>query len=242
VKGRRRAVFGGLFLVEVGIAALAPCTVAAQVALTISGESDARYRGGSVTDGRPAFDMAVSFDDPTGLYGGASVSGSPQPDAGLRLIGLEEYFGYAHRAAGDVVLDFGFADYQRWSYRDHEREGWLETEAYAGVRRGDVSAYIFYSPHYYASGSRTLYAQGEFQRTLWGPWRGFAHVGLLTPLGVPIWWHASGSERPDGSVGVSRSFRKVRVALAWTAAPRQAYTPFLGPAGQAVTLSAAWGF
>jgi Bacterial protein of unknown function (Gcw_chp) len=195
-----------------------------------------------VSDGRPAFDLAVSLDNPSGLYGGASVTGSPQPDSGLRLVDVEEYVGYAHRAADGVVLDVGFADYQRWRYEADDRYGFLETEAYAGVRRGDVSAYVFYSPHYYANGARAVYTQVDVQRTIRGPWRAFAHVGVLTPLGAPPWPYAPQGERPDGSVGVLRSFHAVKVVLAWTAAPRLAYTPLSGPAGQAVTLGAAWSF
>lgn len=233
-----------MLLIQAGLApALTPGGAGAQVAATLSAETDARYRGQSVSDGRPAFDLAVSFDSPAGLYGAASVSGSPQPNAGLRLIGMEEDLGYARRLGSGVVVDVGFADYQRWRYEAGDRYGFLETEAYAGVRRGGVSAYVFYSPHYYANGARALYAQVDLQRTLWGPWRAFGHVGVLTPLGAPPpGLHTPTGEQPDGRLGVSRSFHTAKAFLAWSAAPREPYALAFGPAGQAVVLGAAWSF
>lgn len=232
-----------MLLISAGLApALAPGSATAQVVATLSAETDARYRGESVSDGRPAFDAAISFDTPLGFYGEATASGSPQPNAGLRLIGVEESFGYARRLASGAVLDVGFADYERWRYETGDRYGFLDTEVYAGVRRWGVSAYLFYSPHYYAEGARALYAQVEAQRTLWGPWRVFGHVGVLTPLGAPVSLYGPTGEQPDGSIGVSRSFRSARAFLAWSAAPREAYAPAFGPAGQAVVLGVAWGF
>ena len=233
-----------LLLIQAGLApALGPWGADAQVAATISAESDLRYRGQSVSGGRPAFDLAVSADAPFGLYGGASVSASPQLDDGLRLIGLEEYVGFARRLDSGFVVDVGFADYQRWRYESEDRYGFLDVETYAGVRRWGMSAYLFYSPHYYAGGSRALYAQLEAQRTLWGPWRAFGHVGLLTPLGAPPVLYEPTGEQPDGNLGVSRSlFRSAKAFVMWSAAPRHPYAPAFGPAGQAVIVGASWSF
>jgi hypothetical protein len=232
-----------LLLIQGALAlALTPVGACAQVAATLSAQTDARYRGQSVSDGRPAFDLAISYDAPVGLYGGASVSGSPQPDTGLRLIGLEQDFGYARQLDSGFVIDFGFADHQHWRYQAGDRYGYLDVETYAGFRRGGLSAYLFYSPHYDVSGARALYAQVDLQRPLWGPWRVFAHAGLLTPLSAEAGPYYPTGEHPDGSVGVSRSFRRVKALLAWSAAPRRPYSPAYGPAGQAVILSVAWGF
>jgi uncharacterized protein (TIGR02001 family) len=230
-------------LVQAGLApALAPGGAGAQVAATVSAESDARYRGESVSGGRPAFDLGVSVDAPSGLYGGVSASASPQPDPGLHLIGVEEYLGYARRLDSGIVVDVGFAEYQRWRYLGGDRYGFLDVETYAGVRRGGVSAYLFYSPHYYASGARALYAQLEAQRSLWGPWRAFAHLGLLTPLGTSLNPNSPTPEQPDGSLGVSRSIRSAKVFLMWSAAPREPYPLAFGPAGQAAIVGVTWGF
>jgi uncharacterized protein (TIGR02001 family) len=240
---RRLAFLGGLLLIQLGLAStLAAGPASAQLAATLSAETDDRYRGESVSDGRPAFDLAISLDTPSGFYGEATTTGSPQPGAGLRLIGLEEGFGYARRLASGVVVDVGFADYQRWRYQTDDRYGFLDTEVYAGVRRGDVSAYLFYSPHYYADGARALYAEVEAQRTLWGPWRVFGHAGVLTPLGAPASPYGPTGEQPDGSLGVSRSFHTAKAFLAWSIASRQPYAPAFGPAGQAVIFGVAWGF
>jgi uncharacterized protein (TIGR02001 family) len=211
----------------------------------VSAVSDARYRGASVSHGRPAFDVTASLDSPSGLYGGAAASASPEAHASLNLIGLEEYVGYARRAGGGLVVDVGIANYQRWSHEADGRYGYLETETYAGVRRGDVSAYIFYSPHYYSDGVRTLYAQLEVQRTIAGPWRVFGHSGVLTPLSAPYSpYSAPRGEEVDASVGISRSFRAAKAFVAWTIGPpgRTYYAPHLGPAGQAAILGASWGF
>jgi Bacterial protein of unknown function (Gcw_chp) len=221
---------------------LAPVGANAQVVATLSAETDARYRGQSVSDGRPAFELSVSLDAPVGFYGGGSVSGSPQPETGLRLIGVEEDFGYAYRLDSGLVIDVGFADHQRWRYEPDDRYGYLDVETYAGIRRGGLSAYLFYSPHYDANGARALYAQVDLQHTLWGPWRAFAHAGLLTPLGAAPPPYYPTTEQPDGSLGVSRPFHTVKAFLAWSAAPRQPYSAAFGPAGQAVILGVSWGF
>jgi uncharacterized protein (TIGR02001 family) len=228
---------------QAGLApALAPAAASAQVAATISAESDSRYRGQSVSDGRPAFDLGVSVDIPSGLYGGVSATASPQQDPGLHLIGVQEHLGYARSLDSGVVVDVGFAEYQRWRYQAGDRYGFLDVETYAGVRRGGVSAYLFYSPHYYASGARALYAQLEVERTLWGPWRAFGHFGLLTPLGTSLDPYSPTPEQPDGSLGVSRSIRSAKIFLMWSAAPREPYPPAFGPAGQAAIAGVACSF
>ena len=237
-------MFRYVLLIQAGLApALVPQVARAQVVATASFESDARYRGQSVSNGRPAFDFALSTDTPAGFYGGASASISPQPEAGLRLIGVEEYLGYARRLDSGFVVDVGVADYQRWRYQDGDRYGFLDVETYAGVRRWGVSAYLFYSPHYYSGGARAVYAQLEAQRKLWGPWRLFGHVGVLTPLGTAPYLYGPSGEQPDGSLGVSRSlFRSAKAFVTWSAAPRQPYALAFGPAGQAVIAGVSWSF
>jgi hypothetical protein len=195
-----------------------------------------------VSDGRPAFDLNVSIDRPSGLYGGVSITASPQQDPGLHLIGLEEQVGYARRLDSGLVVDVGFAEYQRWRYQGGDRYGFLDVETYAGVRRGGLSAYLFYAPHYYVSGARALYAQLEAQRTLWGPWRVFGHVGLLTPLGTSLNPYSPTPEQPDGNLGVSLTIRSAKVFVMWSAAPREPYPAAFGPAGQAAIAGVAWSF
>lgn len=79
----------------------------AQVGASLSADTDFRYRGVSLTDGRPVARVTASYDHSSGGYGGASLIFGEATDGSLGAIGYSLYGGYARRMRNDLTLDLG---------------------------------------------------------------------------------------------------------------------------------------
>lgn len=184
-------------------------------------ESDYRYRGVSLTDGKPALSLDISYDHDSGLYAGASAFGAPSAHDSVQ-VGATEYVGYVARVSPRTAWDFG-ATHSEFEMSSAKRSSFEYTEIYTGVIKDHISAHVHYSPDYFGQGASTVYVDldGAFRPSR--RWRLFGHVGLLTPIEVPA---SSGShrERYDLRVGVASDFARGEVQLAWTSTgPGPAY-------------------
>jgi len=154
----------------------------------------------------------VDYDDRSGFYVDASGSlvfrhGSNPAPLSAQLIG-----GYAKRLASGTTIDLGVT-HSSYSHYSNGQRGDSYSEAYVGIARGILSSRIFVSPHYFASGRWTAYAEVNANFSPAREWSLEAHLGLLTLLRNP-------SQEPyrsnfDWRLGVGRRLGPVSLHVAW---------------------------
>lgn len=171
--------------------------------------SDDRFRGASTSDGRPVVTAALSLDDPSGLYGGVSVTAGGVHDEGVRLLRSVQYAGYARRVAASVSVDVGAVRraYDRYATVEYGRSF---AELYAGLVGRRVSAHLFYAPNYDGWGHDASYAQVEGTLVERGRVTLSGHLGALRPpriegfgRAVTSDWRLGATWRPDQLAAVS---------------------------------------
>ena len=175
-----------LLIIQAGLFVGLPASRAsAQVEFNASIMSDFRYRGFSLSDGRPAIDLSVSYDHPSGAYLAISGIGEATRDDGAQLLGYQAYLGFARRTRSGASLDIGVSNTRLSEYAwPHSR---LEySEIYAGVSWKDVSAHVYYSPNYLGDHWSAVYLDLSGTARLSPNWRLFGHVGVLQPAGGRI--------------------------------------------------------
>jgi uncharacterized protein (TIGR02001 family) len=155
----------------------------AQIAGSLDVQNDYRVRGYSISEGRPAAILNLSYDTPGGLYLNGAAIGSFTDRHDPALIGAIADIGYAYRLTPRLSIDGGV---NRTEYFDASATGKAHyTEFYLGILAHGLSSHIYISPDYYHSGVVTLYA--ELDGAL-KPVAGFhvtGHIGVLNYLGTP---------------------------------------------------------
>jgi uncharacterized protein (TIGR02001 family) len=203
-----------------GVAALALCAcaggAAAQLSSTLSGVSDYRYRGNTLTDRMPAAQAGVTYDDPKGWYAG--VFGSTvrlEPPGGsssyFQAIG---YGGYAKRLASGISVEAG-GDFSAFAGASELNYG----ELFVGAATDDVSARIYYSPRYFGQPSSGVYGEINASQPLIDRVGLHVHVGFLryryeSPYGVVP--RAESIQRVfDGRIGLRIDLDPFQLEVAW---------------------------
>ncbi len=195
----------------------------AQVGLSATVESNDILRGLSLSDGRPTLSLSLSYDDPTGVYGGLTLSGVDTRRAGPRPLGYVAYAGYAGRLNAGASWEVGVTHSDVSVYLDRKYAA-SYTEIYGGFTKGDLSVHLFYSPKYIGENASTLYLDVDGSYHPADHWRLFGHVGVLTPLasGGPLY---DDRARLDLRAGVAREFRHFELHLAGVASAPAAVYP-----------------
>jgi len=159
---------------------LACCGAAqAQVGGSLTLASDYRYHGYSLSEGRPVAQLLLTYDAPSGWYGGLQVSrarGAPEREAGTDLLG---YGGYARRLDGGLALDVGVAAY---TYSAMTTNNYQSIQL--GVSAERVSARMSYLPDYLGLGVRSVYLQADAGQPLAAGFSLFGHLGHMQTLGT----------------------------------------------------------
>lgn len=186
----------------------------AQWSGSASAESDYRFRGVSLSGGKPSLRLAVNYDAPRGWYAGASATQS-QLTPGDRYAQLLGYAGYV-MPLPQAALDIGvtastFVGQHRYDFG----------EASVGLLFRSGALRLNYSPDYFGRHVQTLYLDASGHLPLAGNWRLLAHAGVLVPLttlaiALPDVNHA----RADVRAGVGWTRREVDLTVAWSAASR----------------------
>ena len=194
----------------------------AQVGVSLSVFSDARFRGYSLSADRPVAVADMSYDDASGVYATVSASSVLGSETAIKPLGLQLNGGYAKRLSSGFTADVGVihSEYSRYSSAGSANS---YTEVYVGVRRKFLTARIAYSPHYFEGGAKTLY--GEVDANV-SPARKLyvsGHVGLLVPIS-----YRDESERPhtqyDWRLGARREFGRASAhVIATGGGPGQEY-------------------
>ncbi len=196
---------------------LACCTAAqAQVSGSLSLATDYRYRGYSLSNGKPVAKLLLAYDARSGSYGGVEARVPREGIGGQPGVDLLGYGGYSRRVAGDLVLDMGAAVYT-YSAASHANY----KEVYLGVSTDRFSTRMSYGPNYLGFGGHTLYLQVEASYPLGGDVSLFAHAGHMHMLGRPLVYGQR--SLTDARVGVGLAAGDWNLQLALDAADTGAY-------------------
>jgi len=171
--------------------------------------SDYRFRGASLSDDRPAAQLAFDYDwAASGWYAGGLMS-NVRVDA-RHAVQLLAYAGYAHR----VLQDFSWEAGVRYA-RFTGHEAYAYAEAYAGFAYRQLVGRLYYAPNYFNAGYPAWYAELNDSHALSGKWYVFAHAGYLRRSGDVADYHVS-RFRSDVRVGVGLNLAPCNVQLSWT--------------------------
>ena len=213
----------------------------AQVAVSVSADSDDRFRGVSLSDGRPVLSASLAYDHDSGAYVGAEVSAVEGPGRNPQLLGYVDYAGYSARVKAGVAWDLGVTNAH---YTEPAGAGYTvnDTEVYVGLVTDNVSAHLYYSPNYFGEGAQILYMDVDGAVRPARHWRLFGHVGALTSVGGQTGLVGRGAH-VDVRAGVAFEFKGCELRLAWTAIDAKEYYPFGAPEARgAVVLGATYTY
>jgi uncharacterized protein (TIGR02001 family) len=162
-------------------------------------QSDYRYRGISLSNGRAAATLDLSFDHKSGVYAGGSAIVTNSAD-GLKSLGFIEYVGYVTPRYRGMSLDLGVDNQDLAYYYGDRRIPVRYAEAYVGVVGDGLSAHLHYSPNYLRPGYGALYAEVDGSLKPAENWRLFGHLGTTVPVGDT----EGRRQRWDARAGVAR--------------------------------------
>lgn len=200
---------GALHLLTALVAMWLATPVAAELGASMSISSDGRFRGRSLSEGRPVATLDLSYDDAKGVYLAESLTGIATAHSGLRILGFQENIGYARRLTSGRVIDIGIthSHYTEYSGAGYDAN---YAEAYLGLITKQISSHIHYSPSYFGRGYATIYADIDGVVRPLPKWRLNGHFGLLKPV------NGQRSTEYDWRLGVTRQIGAFDLQLAWT--------------------------
>ena len=181
---------------------------AAQVSGSVALVSDYLYRGVTFSQGKPAPQLTLVYDNPDGWYLAGFVSRFQLQYDRASLAQYVAYAGYAQRLASGTTWEAGVA-----SYAMPAASGLNYQEVYAGLASERVSAKLSYCPDYLGLGMRTLYAETAASAPLGETLNLFAHAGYYRSLGDS--WGNAPLRRADARAGVGLSVHDWQLQLAW---------------------------
>lgn len=202
----------------------------AQTSASVSLASEYSVRGVSLSEGRAAPQLSLSYDAPQGWYAGAFAA--PRLSLGERsdVTQLVAYGGFAHRLPSGLSWEAGassasFLHAAEYAYR----------EVYAGIASDRISARLYLAPAYYGYGGRVAYAELNGFYPLRERIKLIAHAGTLHGLRGPL---AGVRDRVDLRFAISIDARDFNIQLAWLRTTKSGITR----APRALALSASYSF
>jgi len=195
-------------------AALAiPDAASAQWSGSLRLESDHRFRGVTLSDGQPAWRLGAAYEHPGGAYAGASLA-EVRLQPGRRSVQWLAYAGLARRSSDRLAWELGAtaAHFGSDAHADYR-------ELYAGLAGPHWNLRLYHAPDYFGRGIRTLYAEANGGTALAGPWRWFAHLGMLRTLGGSAAYDER-RWRADARMGVGIEWHELELQAAWVGAQR----------------------
>ena len=221
------------------------CALGAPAALAqLSGSlavlSDYRFRGRSLSDNKATAQLTLNYDRDDGWYAGAMAARAKLEDSPSAQ--LVAYGGYAQRLPGGMGWEAGAT---QTVFTGASAANYFE--AYAGLSGEQVSARLYYSPRYFGSSTRTVYAEANGFLRLGATLRLVGHAGLLRALGGEGVGTVSG-QRYDYRLGLAAQLGDIDLQLARvTGIARRypaygGYPAYAGPRPRAVVLSASYSF
>lgn len=176
--------------------------------------SDDRYRGVSLSDGRPVGILDLSYDAANGIY--ASISGSivATRDEGLKGLGLVFNAGYAKRLGPGLTLDSGIV-HSRYSQYSGVGSSRRYTEVYVGLSGKVLGARLSVSPNYLGAIKWTVHGEVDAHFDLSRNSYLDGTLGALVPLGRRA-YQGSYETQLDARVGIAHRLGPVSLHAAVT--------------------------
>jgi uncharacterized protein (TIGR02001 family) len=200
-----------LAVAAIVIACALPGAAGAQVAAQLSVATDDRFRGFSLSGGRPVVGAAITWDDMSGVYVDVQALAASDVGRGFGLLSGAVSLGYAKRLGSERSLDIGVTRTQ-FTSRYVTGRATDYTDIYAGVTAGMLIARVHLSPHYFGSRTTGGYVELGAAVPLTPGLRLTGHAGLSQRLAYEA--HASGiNTHYDLSVGATRTFGCVELGL-----------------------------
>ncbi|MEO7691146.1 MAG: TorF family putative porin [Sphingomonas sp.] len=195
-------------LIATGITLASPAE--AQIAGSISVESDYRYRSRSLSSGHPVVTANLDYDDKSGFFIDGSITAMLSGER-PGVLGVQGNIGYATRLSSKLSIDVGVLRSQYMASYAGDRAAHY-TELYLGLTRRRVSSRVYFSPDYFHSGISTLYGEIEGVIDPAKDWHLTAHVGGLIYLSRPT-PYGNRRDQHDWRLGVSRQLGAFEVHL-----------------------------
>ena len=174
--------------------------------------SDDRYRGVSLSDGRPVGILDLSYDAANGMY--ATISGSvvATRDEGVKGLGLVLNGGYARRLQRGLTLDMGIV-HSRYSQYSGVLSSRRYTEIYAGLSGKVLGARFSVSPNYLGAVKWAVHGEVDAHLDLSRNTYLDGTVGALVPLGRRA-YQGSFRTQVDARVGLAQRLGPVSLHVA----------------------------
>lgn len=194
--------------------ALAPVTAlvatvsSAQVSGNFSVLSDDRFRGVTLTQGHPAAQLDVTYDDSSGLYGGVFLSNAKFYPHGPEEMQAVGYGGFARRLANGWNVDAG-ATYSTFTSDADYRYLELNT----GISSENLNARLYYSPNYFGVSVHTVYAELNGSYRLLDQLKLIGHAGLIKAFSGATDQAGGTHPHADFLAGIEYRFRSFSLQL-----------------------------
>lgn len=152
----------------------------------------------------------LGYDAPSGFYVDGSGTAAFAGGEEARFLGVQGGLGYAKRLGDGWSIDVG-ATHNQLSvpYSDYNY-----SEAYVGISRSPVSAYVFVSPNYFRPGVVTVYGQIDASVSPVRNWLISAHLGSLNILERAEYPYSGSSSKYDWRLGIQREFGNLEAHVA----------------------------
>jgi uncharacterized protein (TIGR02001 family) len=183
----------------------------AQLAATVRVVSDYRFRGVSLSQQKPAAQVDIGYDDPSGWYGGAFVSTVELAGQSATTGQAVAYLGVVSPIGTGFHWDVG-VDYSAFSsLREYDY-----VEVHTGITSPDFSARIHYSPDYFGFAHGSFYGEVNGTHRLGGGFALRGHFGVLVPVGHGDDQYTNTVRNPvDARAGVAIDVAGFDVQVAW---------------------------
>lgn len=194
----------------------------AQLASSLHIDSDYRWRGESLSDGRPSLRLQLGWDGKAGTYAGLTA-GTVRLSPKRRGWQLTGHAGYARRGVGNRPgWEIG-AQASHFSAEPYTDYG----ELFAGLLGSGWSVRLYLSPDYCGRGTPASYVEYDTAWIVAPGWRVLLHAGALTwlgsaPAGLP-------RTRADVRLGLSWSVSDAELQLSWDTRSGRALYPYTKP-------------
>jgi uncharacterized protein (TIGR02001 family) len=190
--------------------ALIAADAAAQVSGTATFVTNYRFRGISLSDGDPAAQFGVTYDDAQGWYAGAfasTVKFAAPSNVELQAV---PFAGYAWRTTSGVSWEVG-ADY---AFFTGSAQGFDYPEVYLGLASENISARLYYSNRYFGENTSTVYGEVNGAQPLFDRVRLLAHFGILHSTNGSLYYRGP-NHLLDGRVGIGIDLAPFNLELNW---------------------------
>lgn len=198
---------------------LAPIPAHAELGGSAVFASDYLLRGVSLSDAKPAAQLALNYDHVDGWFGGAMLSNVILYGARRSPL-LQGYAGYARRAGDGLSWELGASRSGFSALHHYDYHEW-----FAGVAGQEWESRIYYAPAYFGYAGKTVYGEWNAVQPLRDSLRLQLHLGGLRQCGGARMPGLGTRSQFDSRIGVALDIGQWGATLAWAALSRNGIYP-----------------